>query len=104
MLEFAGAVDVSEKPHHQRLLQPPTRGVRDWRSQMAEGDVRAFEGIAGDLLEELGYELSGPTGHAPGARARASLGWYRTRMKAWNVAAAALQRSPLWRRRHPRLF
>jgi hypothetical protein len=104
MLEFAGAVDVSEKPHHQRLLQPPTRGVRDWRSQMGEGDVRAFEGIAGDLLEELGYELSGPTGHAPGARARASLGWYRTRMKAWNVAAAALQRSPLWRRRHPRLF
>ena len=28
MLEYAGAVDVSEKPHHQRLLQPPTRGVR----------------------------------------------------------------------------
>ena len=29
MLDYAGAVDVSAKPHHQRLLQPPTRGVRE---------------------------------------------------------------------------
>ena len=47
MLEYSKAVDVSEKPHHQRLLQPPTRGVRDWRSQMGAEDVRAFEAIAG---------------------------------------------------------
>jgi len=104
MLEFAGAVDVSAKPHHQRLLQPPTRGVRDWRSQMSKADVRAFEGIAGDLLGELGYEISGPVGDAPGTRARGSLAWYRARMEAWNTAAAAMQRSPLWQRRHPRLF
>jgi hypothetical protein len=104
MLEYATAVDVSEKPHHQRLLQPPTRGVRDWRSQMAEADVRAFEAIAGDLLADLGYELRGPRPDAPGARARASLAWYRTRMSAWNTASRAMQRSPLWRRRHPRLF
>ena len=39
MLEYAGAVDVSAKPHHQRLLQPPTKGVRDWRSQMSPEDT-----------------------------------------------------------------
>jgi hypothetical protein len=102
MLEFAGAVDVSEKPHHQRLLQPPTSGLRDWRTQMADEDVHAFEAIAGDLLGELGYELRG--GAEPGARASAALAWYRLRMGVWNAAAYATQRSPFWRRRHPRLI
>ena len=103
MLDFAGQVDVSEKPHHQRLLQPPTRGVRNWREQMGEEDVRAFEGVAGDLLDELGYERR--TGNRePTPRGRAALAWYRARMGAWNAAASATQRSPLWRRRHARLF
>jgi hypothetical protein len=104
MLEFAGAVDVSEKPHHQRLLQPPTRGVRDWRAQMSREDVLAFEAVAGDLLAELGYETLAPPPERPGLRARTALAWYRTRMGAWNAAASATQRSPLWRRRHPRLI
>ena len=47
----------SVKPHHQRLLQPPTRGVRDWQSQMSPQDAAAFEAIAGDVLQELDYEL-----------------------------------------------
>jgi hypothetical protein len=104
MLEFAGAVDVSAKPHHQRLLQPPTRGVRDWRTQMAEEDALAFERIAGDLLADLGYPLVDPPPRRPGARAAAALGWYRARMGAWNGAAYAAQRSPLWRRRHAPLI
>jgi Sulfotransferase family len=100
MLEFAGAVDVSAKPHHQRLLQPPTRGVRDWRTQMSSGDVGAFEEVAGDLLSELGYEVR-TSREEPTPRAKAALAWYRTRMGAWNAAAYFTQRSPLWRRRHP---
>lgn len=104
MLEYSRAVDVSEKPHHQRLLQPPTKGVRDWRSQMSDGDVREFEAIAGGLLADLGYELRGPRAAGRSARARAALAWYRARMGVWNGASSALQRSPLWRRRHPRLF
>lgn len=104
MLEYAGAVDVSAKPHHQRLLQPPTRGVRDWQSQMSSDDARGFEAIAGDLLAELGYELLDPPSARPGARGAVSLAWYRARMGAWNAAARATQRSLLWRRRHPRLF
>jgi hypothetical protein len=103
MLEYAGALDVSAKPHQQRLLLPPTSGVRSWRDEMAPGDVHGFEVIAGDLLAELGYELvSGPPRRRT-ARARAARGWYGTRLAAWNATASVFQRSPLWRRRHPRL-
>ena len=100
MLDYAGAVDVSAKPHHQRLLQPPTRGVRNWRSQMSPEDAAAFERIAGDLLADLGYESS----RRRSARAAPAEAWYRVRMGAWNAAAYATQRSPFWRRRHPVLF
>lgn len=104
MLEYVGAVDLTAKPHHQRLLQPPTRGVRDWRSEMSREDALGFEAIAGDLLTELGYELLGSTTARRGARAVLPLAWYRARMGAWNAAAYTAQRSPLWHRRHPRLF
>ncbi|HYX77693.1 MAG TPA: sulfotransferase, partial [Gaiellaceae bacterium] len=63
MADYAGNVDVSAKPHQQRLRQPPTTGVRDWRAQMAAADVAAFEHVAGELLRELGYE----TTYAPDA-------------------------------------
>ncbi len=43
MLAYADAVDVSEKPHQQRLLRPPTVGVRSWRDDMSSEDVVAFE-------------------------------------------------------------
>jgi Sulfotransferase family len=99
MLEYQGAVDVSRKPHQQRLLQRPTIGVRDWRSELREEDARAFEAVAGDLLADLGYELLGK----PPSPARVPLVWYRARLAAWNAVAAAVQRSPLWRRRHARI-
>jgi hypothetical protein len=86
------------------LLQPPTRGVRDWRNQMSPEDVAAFERIAGDLLVELGYKLSQPGAGRRPAYAAPAEAWYRLRMGAWNAAAYVTQRSPLWRRRHRRLF
>jgi hypothetical protein len=104
MLEYAGAVDVSRKPHLQRLLEPPRTGVRDWRSQMSSEDVEAFEEVAGDLLAELGYEPSRPQRSEPSARARLRLARYRAAVGAWNALAYATERSPLWRRRHPRLI
>jgi hypothetical protein len=99
MADYAGNVDVSAKPHQQRLLQPPTKGVRDWRAQMPAADVTGFEHVAGDLLGELGYETS----HAPDAAGRARLAWYEGRASAWRAASFALRRSFLWRRRHPPL-
>jgi Sulfotransferase family len=95
MLDYAGAVDVSRKPHQQRLLQPPTTGVRDWRSELGEEDARAFERVAGGLLAELGYDVLGEP-----ERSRRQLASYRARLAAWNATASVVQRSPLWRRRH----
>lgn len=103
MLEYPGSVDVSRKPHQQRLLAPPTASVRDWREEMSADDARSFEAIAGDLLAVLGYELLEPGGALAGGRARLALLRYRARLGAWNLAAGAYQRSPLWRRSHPPL-
>ena len=101
MLDYTGSVDVSAKPHQQRLLTPPTTGVRSWREDMSTSNVAAFDAVAGDLLEDLGYAVDS------GARSRpqaAIVGaWYHVRLAAWNATASTVQRSPLWRRRHPRL-
>jgi len=44
-------------PHrHQGLFKPPTKGLRDWRSKMDEGDIGCFEAVAGDTLSAFGYE------------------------------------------------
>lgn len=104
MLDYAGEVDVSAKAHQQSLLRPPTPGLRDWRAAMAPDAIDAFESVAGDVLAGLGYELRSP-GRAggPGPRARLSLAAYSARTGAWMAVGAALQRSPLWRRRHPPL-
>jgi hypothetical protein len=103
MLEYPGSVDVSAKAHQQSLQKPPTPGLRDWRSEMSAADVAAFEQIAGDLLLDLGYSLAGSDGprRTPGARAR--LASYRAKTGAWRATGGLLQRSPLWRRRHPPL-
>jgi hypothetical protein len=99
MTDYAGSVDVSAKPHQQRLKQPPTSGLRDWRKQMSTLDAAAFEHVAGDLLRDLGYETS----HGPDAAGRAKLAWYDARALGWRGASFALRRSFLWRRRHPPL-
>ena len=104
MLEYAGTVDLSARPHQQSLAKPPMAGLRDWRKTMSVQDVRAFEEVAGDVLAELGYALRNPgLAAAPTARGQARLARYRALGAGWRAAAYALQRSPLWRRRHPPL-
>jgi hypothetical protein len=34
---------------------PPTAGLRDWRTQLPDGDVERIEVVAGDLIRDLGY-------------------------------------------------
>jgi hypothetical protein len=104
MLDYAGEVDVSTKPHQQSLARPPTPGLRHWRGEMAASDIAAFEAVAGDLLQELGYEVVSGRLSAK-ARLSALLRWtsYRARARAWRWASYALRRSPGWRRRHPPL-
>ena len=36
---------------------PPTPGLRNWRQQMPREDLEKFEAAAGELLDDLGYEL-----------------------------------------------
>jgi glycosyltransferase involved in cell wall biosynthesis len=43
---------------HRNLFSPITTGLRDWRRDMPSRDVAAFESLSGDLLAELGYELT----------------------------------------------
>ena len=95
MLGYVGQTESARKEHQQRLNEPPRVGVRDWRTEMAAGDRAAFERVAGDLLAELGYDVSRP------GRARARLASYRAKTAAWRAIGGVTQRSPLWRRRHP---
>jgi hypothetical protein len=44
--------------HVQGVRRPPTQGVRDWRTALAPHDVALIEALAGDLLDDLGYERS----------------------------------------------
>jgi hypothetical protein len=94
MLGYVGETDSAQKEHQQRLNEPPRVGVRDWRTEMAAADRAAFEAVAGELLAELGYDVD-RRGHD-----RARLVAYRAKTAAWRSVAGALQRSPLWRRRH----
>ena len=94
MLGYVGETDSARKEHQQRLNEPPRVGVRDWRTEMSPADVRAFEAVAGDLLHELGYEV---TTHGHDGRRLAT---YRAKTAAWRAVGALSQRSPLWRRRH----
>jgi hypothetical protein len=53
-------IPSSTRAWHPHLGEPPTEGLRSWQRQMPPGEVALFEGIAGDLLEELGYERRHP--------------------------------------------
>jgi sulfotransferase family protein len=101
MLDYVGRTDAAAKPHQRSLERPPTPGLRDWRNEFRPEDVAAFETGAGDLLGELGYELS--SDGRPTTAAHVKRAAYRLRVSAWLTASAALQRSPAWRRRHPPL-
>lgn len=89
MLEFSERGDevverTGDPAFHQRLLLPPTSGLRNWRTQMGGDDLAMFETLAGDVLDELGYERA--RGKAsPGDRwrgARVKLGWQWRRARS----------------------
>ena len=71
MLDHTRVSDAAQMPEHKNLAQPPTPGLRDWRSQMSREDALAFEQVAGDILRGAGYELLEPGSSYPTARGRA---------------------------------
>lgn len=61
MLRYHERVDeiLASQPYpeeHQNLLRPPTKGLRDWREQLAPAQVTLFEELAGATLRHFGYE------------------------------------------------
>jgi sulfotransferase family protein len=42
----------------KRAWLPPTLGLRDWQTEMPGDEVERFEGMAGALIDELGYPRS----------------------------------------------
>jgi hypothetical protein len=99
MLDPAREIDLEAKPHQQSLRRPVRPGLRDWRRELSPEQERAFEGVAGDLLRELGYEADG----GPTVAGRLRRVTYSARVVSWRAASYGLRRSPLWRRRHPPL-
>ena len=85
-------VAVRDVGHHRGLWQPPTAGMRSWRTSMSTHDVQLFEALAGPTLAEFGYEHA-PT--APSWRARIEAGAWRARLAAGTRARAARARA--WR-------
>jgi hypothetical protein len=53
-------VQPAKTRFHRSATRPPTAGIRDWRSQMSEGQIEAFEALAGNTLLEFGYEVRRP--------------------------------------------
>jgi Sulfotransferase family len=72
----------------KRAWRPVTAGLRNWRGQMAPGDVERFESAAGDLLEEIGYQRA--AAHLSGSELASA-----ARLRVAFVDHAGARRRPL---------
>jgi hypothetical protein len=90
-----GIVDEQPFPEeHRNLLRPPTKGMRDWRTELSRDDLALFDLLAGDTLDEFDYERVASTPSA-GMRLRAinarieysvTKAYRAARRTAWNIA------------------
>ncbi len=66
------------------LAKPVTSGLRDWTIEMKDFDRSIFEGIAGRLLEDLGYPVdsAGPNMGTRLRMATATVSWHSKRLFA----------------------
>jgi hypothetical protein len=61
MLRYFERADsiVSANVYKYRSVRlPPTKRLRDWRTQLPSRDLALFEALAGEVLDEAGYERS----------------------------------------------
>jgi LPS sulfotransferase NodH len=99
MLEYHRDVDRTRLVDHPLLGEPPKSARSRWREDMAPGDVRRFEAIAGDLLDALGYERAGRSRSRGRVRATVDRAAYAARVVTFNGAVSLVRRSPVWRAR-----
>ncbi len=99
---FERADDLARPAHHpeahRRLALPPTKGLRDWRTQMSPRDLAIFEVLAGDALSQLGYERAFPR---PALRIRLAAERHRAQVTAHRIAHAVHKRVRRSDRRSP---
>jgi hypothetical protein len=90
MLEYGtlarDEVQTRAQRYNPHVTKKPTAGVRSWERQMSPLQVAVFESVAGDLLQELGYERACPE---PGAAAR-----LQARLGLAGVPVNRLKRGP----------
>lgn len=100
MLAYHERVDRGAMPDHPVLAEPPRQGLRRWREQMSAADAELFEAIAADALEAFGYERGHPV---PPSAVRLRARWERfalaARIHSFDLALAAVRRTPAWRLR-----
>ncbi len=77
---------------HRDIFLPPTKGLRDWRQELSNDQVARFEALAGDLLEELGYERA--FHRVPLARRVAA--WWGVLMDGVGLAVKRLRKRRRW--------
>jgi len=95
MLQYQQAAEKFIASSHQpeaftALVRPPTSGLRDWSNAMDGDDVALFEAIAGQLLDDLGYDRQNSSFQA-GTRARAR--WEEAKWSTRRVRAVVRTRS-----------
>lgn len=74
----------------KKAWRPVTSGLRDWRTDLREDEVEAFEAAAGELLEELDYpRVVG----RPSSRAVERVARVRALAEGWVTPAAPWARS-----------
>jgi Sulfotransferase family len=87
---------------HARTTEPPDpERVTRWRNEMNADDQAAFEGVAGALLVELGYEVGGRDGGgaSPETGSPSGLGELQTPRRANPVRRLALRAREIKARR-----
>ena len=78
---------------HQHLTMAPTKGLIDWRTSMSPDDLALFEAIAGDALQELGYEQASSRRLSPLVVRWQWLRW-QTRRIIWRVRWRLFRQRP----------
>ena len=75
---FKGKTRNNPKLSAKSAWLPPTSGLRNWRIQMKREDIAVFEAVAGELLEQLGYELSREAmSQTAATRVKQCLAWWK---------------------------
>jgi len=73
--EVFGSRPGVTRSYSEKFNLPPTKGLRDWRTQLSKRELALFEVAAGDALDELGYERGAermPLWTSVGVRIRAA--------------------------------